>query len=45
MEYPVVDSLLLFGIATLLLTLSVRKIWEIWKSRGNLDEVKNKGHS
>jgi hypothetical protein len=36
--YKLADRVLLFGIATLLLTLSVLKIWEIWKSRGNPDE-------
>ncbi len=41
--YRVVDRLLLFGIATLLLTLSVFKILEIWKSRGNPNERENKG--
>ena len=41
--YRVLDRLLLFAMATLLLTLSALKIWEIWKSRGNPDERENKG--
>jgi hypothetical protein len=40
--YWVADRLLLFGMATLLLTLSVFKIWEIWKSRGKPDEQEGK---
>ena len=41
--YELVDRLFLFGMATLLLTLSVLKIWEIWKSRGNPDEREKRG--
>jgi hypothetical protein len=41
--YSAVDQLLLFGMAALLLTLSVLKVWEIWKSRGNPAERENKG--
>ena len=41
--YKVIDRLLLFGMATLLLTLSVLKNREIWKSRGNSHERENKG--
>jgi hypothetical protein len=42
-RYQVVDRLLLFAMATLLLTLSMLKIREIWKSRANPDERENKG--
>lgn len=41
--YGVVDRLLLVGMATLLLTLSVLEIREVWKSRGNPTERENKG--
>jgi len=41
--YKVVDRLLLFAMATLLLTLSALKIREIWKSRGNPVQRENKG--
>jgi hypothetical protein len=41
--YRTVDALLLSGMATLLLSLSALKVWEIWKSRGNPVEREKKG--